>query len=118
GGVGGVVSGVGGGFGQMGIEPGHRLRAGAAVPDARLARAAADAGICGLAFYRGVPGSIGGALRMNAGAHGRETKDGLVEARAADRAGNIHVLPCNAMELTYRHCGVPGDWIFTSALFE
>jgi UDP-N-acetylmuramate dehydrogenase len=83
-----------------------------------LARAAAVQGIAGLAFYRGVPGSVGGALRMNAGAHGRETKDVLVEARAADRAGNIHVLSLDAMRFSYRHCGVPGDWIFTSALFQ
>ena len=75
-------------------------------------------GIAGLAFYRGVPGSVGGALRMNAGAHGRETKEVLVEARAVDRDGNIHVLPLEAMQLTYRHCGVPDDWIFTEALFE
>jgi len=113
-----VVIRLGRGFAQIGVEPGHRLRAGAAVPDAKLARAAADAGIAGLAFYRGVPGSIGGALRMNAGAHGRETRDVLVEARAVDRAGNVHVLPRDAMQLTYRHCGVPGEWTFTAALFQ
>ena len=118
GGVAGVVIRLGRGFAQIGVEPGHRLRAGAAVPDAKLARAAADAGIAGLAFYRGVPGSIGGALRMNAGAHGRETRDVLVEARAVDRAGNVHVLPRDAMQLTYRHCGVPGEWTFTAALFQ
>ena len=89
------------------VEPGHRLRAGTAVPDVKLARAAADAGIAGLAFYRGIPGSIGGALRMNAGAHGRETKDVLVEARAVDRQGNMHVLSLADMRFTYRHCGVP-----------
>jgi len=55
---------------------------------------------------------------MNAGAHGRETKDALVEARAVDRAGNVHVLARGAMGLTYRHCGVPDDWIFTAALFQ
>ena len=70
-------------------------------------------GIAGLAFYRGVPGSVGGALRMNAGAHGRETKDVLVEASAVDRQGKLHVLSLADMELTYRHCGVPDDWIFT-----
>ena len=88
------------------------------MPDAKLARAAADAGVAGLAFYRGVPGSVGGALRMNAGAHGRETREVLVEARAVDRDGNIHVLPLEAMQLTYRHCGVSDDWIFTAALFQ
>jgi len=118
GGVPGVVIRLGRGFAQIAVTPAHRLRGGAAVPDAKLARAAADAGIAGLAFYRGVPGSIGGALRMNAGAHGRETKEVLVEARAVDREGNIHVLTLDAMRLTYRHCGVPGDWIFTEALFQ
>ena len=118
GGVPGVVIRLGRGFSQIDVEPGHRLRVGTAVPDVKLARAAADAGIAGLAFYRGVPGSVGGALRMNAGAHGRETKDVLVEARAVDRQGTIHVLPLEAMRLTYRHCGVPGDWIFTEALFQ
>src|SRR5262249_61435774 len=92
--------------------------AGTAVPDAMLARAAGDAGISGLAFYRGVPGSVGGALRMNAGAHGRETRQVLVEATAVDRQGAIHRLPLDAMHLTYRHCGVPPDWIFTEALFQ
>jgi len=118
GGVPGVVVRLGRGFSKVEALPGHRLRAGAVVPDAKLARAAADAGIAGLAFYRGVPGSVGGALRMNAGAHGRETRDVLVEARAVDRQGNIHVLPLEAMQLSYRHCGAPGDWIFTEATFQ
>ena len=118
GGVRGVVVRLGRGFAQIEVEPGHRLRAGAVVPDAKLARAAADAGISGLAFYRGVPGSIGGALRMNAGAHGRETREVLVEANAVDRDGTVHVLPLEAMGLTYRHSGVPDDWIFTQALFQ
>jgi UDP-N-acetylmuramate dehydrogenase len=118
GGVPGVVIRLGRGFSQIAVEPGHRIRIGTAVPDVKLARAAADAGIAGLAFYRGVPGSVGGALRMNAGAHGRETKDVLVEVSAVDRQGTIHTLPLEAMGLTYRHSGVPGDWIFTEALFQ
>jgi UDP-N-acetylmuramate dehydrogenase len=118
GGVPGVVIRLGRGFANIAALPGHRLRAGAAVPDAKLARASADAGVAGLAFYRGVPGSIGGALRMNAGAHGRETKDVLVEARAIDRQGAIHVLPLRDMQLTYRHCGVPSDRIFTEAVYQ
>ena len=118
GGVGGVVIRLGRGFSEIKVEGGQRLRAGTAVPDVKVARAAADAGISGLAFYRGIPGSIGGALRMNAGAHGRETKDVLVEARALDRQGNVHVLPLADMGFTYRHCEVPHDWIFTEALFE
>jgi len=118
GGVPGVVIRLGRGFGEIKIEDGHRLRAGTAVPDVKVSRAAAEAGIRGLAFYRGIPGSIGGALRMNAGAHGRETKDCLVGARAVDREGNIHVLSLGDMGFTYRHCGIPKDWIFTEATFE
>jgi UDP-N-acetylmuramate dehydrogenase len=118
GGVPGLVIRLGRGFGEIRAEPGHRLRVGAAVPDVKAARAAADAGIARLAFYRGIPGSIGGALRMNAGAHGRETKDALVEARAVDRAGRIHVLTHADMGFAYRHTAVPADWIFTEALFQ
>jgi UDP-N-acetylmuramate dehydrogenase len=118
GGVEGVVIRLGRGFGDIKVEEGHRIRAGTAVPDVKVARAAAEAGIAGLAFYRGIPGSIGGALRMNAGAHGRETKDVLVEARAVDRQGTIHVLDLADMGYTYRHCGVPADWIFTEALYQ
>ena len=117
GGVPGVVVRLGRGFSQIAVEPGARIRAGAAVPDLKLARAAAEAGIAGLAFYRGVPGSVGGALRMNAGAHGRETRDVLIEARAVDRSGTIHTLPLAAMRLTYRQGGVPLDFIFSEALF-
>ncbi|MCJ7788170.1 MAG: FAD-binding protein, partial [Methyloceanibacter sp.] len=73
GGIAGVVIRLGKGFGDIAIEEGSRLRAGAAVPDVKVARAAADAGIAGLSFYRGIPGCVGGALRMNGGAHGRET---------------------------------------------
>ncbi len=118
GGIRGVVIRLGRGFADMKAEPDHRLRAGTAVPDVKVARAAADAGIAGLAFYRGIPGSIGGALRMNAGAHGRETTDVLIGARAVDRQGNIHVLSHTDMGFTYRHCAVPPDWIFTQALFQ
>ena len=68
-----------------------------------------------LAFYRGIPGSIGGALRMNAGAHGRETKDALVSARAVDRRGQVHDLSNADMGFTYRHSAAPEDAIFVSA---
>jgi UDP-N-acetylmuramate dehydrogenase len=118
GGIRGVVVRLARGFSQVTAEDGHRLRIGTAVPDVKAARAAADAGISGLAFYRGIPGCIGGALRMNAGAHGSETKDTLVEARAVDRQGNIHVISLADMGLTYRHSAVPDDWIFTEALFQ
>ena len=118
GGIRGVVIRLGRGFADVKAEEGHKIRAGTAVPDVKVARAAADAGIAGLAFYRGIPGSIGGALRMNAGAHGRETTNVLIEARAVDLTGNIHVLSHADMGFTYRHCAVPGDWIFTQALFQ
>ena len=117
GGVPGVVIRLGRGFNEIKVE-GHRLCAGTAVPDVKVARAAAEAGIRGLAFYRGIPGSIGGALRMNAGAHGRETKDCLIGARAVDPDGNIHVLSLADMGFTYRHAGVPESWIFTEATYE
>ncbi|HYJ58637.1 MAG TPA: UDP-N-acetylmuramate dehydrogenase [Methyloceanibacter sp.] len=118
GGIQGVVIRLGRGFGEIKIEQGHRLRAGTAVPDVKVARAAADSGIAGLSFYRGIPGCVGGALRMNGGAHGRETKEVLVEARAVDRQGGIHVLPVAELHYAYRHCGAPEDFIFTEALFQ
>ncbi len=118
GGIPGVVIRLGRGFAKIEALPEARLRTGTAVPDVKLARAAADAGLAGLAFYRGIPGSIGGALRMNAGAHGRETQDVLIAARAVDRSGKIHVLSLTDMRFAYRHCGVPADWIFTEAVFQ
>jgi UDP-N-acetylmuramate dehydrogenase len=117
-GVAGVVVRLGRGFNQVTLEDGHRVRAGSAVPDMRVARAAQEAGLAGLAFMRGIPGAIGGALRMNGGAYGRETKDVLIEARAVDRQGGVHVLGNAEMHYTYRHCGAPEDFIFTSALFQ
>ncbi len=119
GGVPGVVIRLGGkSFGEIASEPGHRLRAGACAPDMRVARAAAEAGIDGLAFLRGIPGSIGGALRMNAGAHGGETKEVLVSARGVDRSGAIRTFTVEEMGMTYRHSDAPEDVIFTSALFQ
>jgi UDP-N-acetylmuramate dehydrogenase len=117
GGVPGVVIRLGRGFGNVTVED-TRIRAGAAVPDVKVARAAQEAGIAGLSFMRGIPGGVGGALRMNGGAYGRETKDALIEARAVDRQGRIHVLRNADMGYTYRHCGVPGDYIFTEALYQ
>jgi UDP-N-acetylmuramate dehydrogenase len=116
GGVPGVVVRLGRGFNGVAVE-GTRIRAGAAVPDVKVARSAQEAGIGGLSFMRGIPGAIGGALRMNGGAYGRETKDVLVEARAVDRRGRVHVLRIADMHYSYRHCGAPDDYIFTEALF-
>jgi UDP-N-acetylmuramate dehydrogenase len=118
GGVAGVVVRLGRGFGDIKIEAGHRVRAGAAVPDVRLARAAQEAGIDGLAFMRGIPGSVGGALRMNGGAYGGETKDILIEARGLDRRGTPRVYANADMHYGYRHCGVADDVIFTEAVFQ
>jgi UDP-N-acetylmuramate dehydrogenase len=115
GGVPGVVVRLGRGFNAIAVD-GTRIRAGAAVPDVKIARAAQEAGIAGLSFMRGIPGAIGGALRMNGGAYGRETKDALIEARAVDRRGRVHVLGNAEMHYTYRHCGAPDDYIFTEAL--
>ncbi len=116
GGVPGVAIRLGRGFNEIAIEE-HNVRAGAAVPDVKVARAAQEAGIAGLAFMRGIPGGVGGALRMNGGAYGRETKDALIEARAVDRGGRIHVLSNADLHYSYRHCGAPDDYIFTQALF-
>jgi len=118
GGVPGVVIRLGRGFNEVSVEPGHRLRAGAAVPDLRVAKAAQEAGIAGLAFMRGIPGAVGGALRMNGGAYGSETKDVLIEARGVDRNGRIGVITHAEMHFGYRGCGVPDDVVFTQALFQ
>jgi UDP-N-acetylmuramate dehydrogenase len=112
-----VVIRLGRGFNEISAD-GTRIHAGAAVPDVKVARAAQEAGIAGLAFMRGIPGGVGGALRMNGGAYGRETKDALVEARVVDRKGNVHVLKNSDMGYTYRHCSVPADFIFTHALYQ
>ncbi len=117
GGIAGVVIRLGRGFGDMSVPQEQHLRVGTIVPDIRLAMRAADEGIAGLEFYRGIPGCVGGALRMNAGAHGGETKDFLIEARAVDRKGTLHVLKNKDLGYSYRHCSVPDDYIFVSALY-
>jgi UDP-N-acetylmuramate dehydrogenase len=117
GGVAGVVIRLGRGFSELAIE-GQHIRVGTGVPDVKVARAAQEAGLSGLAFYRGIPGGIGGALRMNGGAYGRETKDALIEARGVDRQGNICVYSNADLHYTYRHCGAPDDVIFTQALYR
>jgi UDP-N-acetylmuramate dehydrogenase len=114
GGVEGVVVRLGRGFAAVEIS-GTRVTAGAAVLDLNVAIAARAAGVGGLEFLSGIPGTIGGALRMNAGAYGREIKDMLESAAALDNAGTRHELSLAEMSLGYRHCGVPEDWIFLGA---
>lgn len=118
GGVPGVVIRLGRAFMNIAIEDGSHVRAGTAGLDVAVSRAAQEVGLAGLEFYRGIPGSIGGALRMNAGAYGSETKDVLVEAVAIDRQGKRHVLTNADMQYRYRHSGVPTDLIFVEALFK
>lgn len=118
GGVPGVVIRLGRGFADVTIEDGYRVRAGTAALDVRVAKAAAEVGIDSLTFLRGIPGTIGGALRMNGGAYGGETKDILVEARAVTREGHIKVMSLAEMKYSYRHCGAPEGMIFTQALLQ
>jgi len=106
------------GFGEAEVVSPTRIRAGAALPDKRLAAAALEAGIGGFHFYHGIPGALGGALRMNAGANGVETRERVVEVRALDRQGNLHVLSNAEMGYAYRHSSAPAGLIFTSAVFE
>jgi len=117
GGIEGLVIRLGKGFHDLRID-GLRIEAGARILDVKLASAAAEAGIAGLAFYRGIPGAVGGALRMNAGAYGAETKDVLVSCRGIDRSGALRVFSNADMGFTYRHANVPHDIIFTSALYQ
>jgi UDP-N-acetylmuramate dehydrogenase len=117
GGIPGVVIRLPAAFGKVSVD-GTRVSAGAAALDAAVARAAADAGIAGLEFLRGIPGTIGGALRMNAGCYGSEVKDVFVEATAIDGNGNRIELGPADMAFVYRKAQVPEDLIFTSAVFE
>ncbi|MCI1002556.1 MULTISPECIES: UDP-N-acetylmuramate dehydrogenase [Brucella] len=106
------------GFGEVERVSETQLRAGTATPDKRVAAAALEAGLSGFHFYHGIPGGIGGALRMNAGANGVETRERVVEVRALDRKGELHVLSNADMGYAYRHSSVSPELIFTSALFE
>ncbi|HAP11651.1 MAG TPA: UDP-N-acetylmuramate dehydrogenase [Afipia sp.] len=105
------------GFGEVKAD-GDMVRAGTAALDKRVAETAAAANIGGLEFYFGIPGSIGGALRMNAGANGGETKDVLVEARGITRAGEKVTFSNADMKFVYRNSGVDTSVIFTSALYR
>lgn len=106
------------GFGGIDILDGHRVRAGAAVPDVKVATAAAEAGIDGLWFYRGIPGGIGGALYMNAGCYKTETMQRMVELRAVLRNGDIVTLGNADMGYRYRKSNGPRGAVFVSALYQ
>ena len=118
GGVAGVVIRMGRGLSAIKVEEGFRVRAGSGALDVKVARAAAEAGISGLAFLRGIPGAVGGALRMNAGAYGHEVKDIFVSAEALDRNGEKLTLWPDEMVFSYRHSATPTGLIFTEALFQ
>lgn len=106
------------GFGHVEREEGNRLSVGTAVPDKRLAAAALKEKLGGFAFYHGIPGSIGGALRMNAGANGRETKDVVISARGVDRAGKPVEFTYDDLGFEYRKSAIPADVIVTQAVFQ
>jgi UDP-N-acetylmuramate dehydrogenase len=116
GGIQGIVIVLASAFGDIHINE-QVLRVGAAVADVKVASAAAQAGLAGLSFLRGIPGTIGGALRMNAGAFGGEIKDVFLSCEGIDRRGALRRFDATAMHFSYRHCGVD-DVIFTSARFR
>lgn len=118
GGIPGVVVRLGGRFSGIAFEDGHRVRAGTGLLDVRVARSAREEGLAGLEFLSGIPGAIGGALRMNAGAYGGETKDILIEARGVTRQGHVRTFTNAQMRYSYRHSDAPDDVIFTEALFQ
>ena len=119
GGVEGVVIRLAGrGWAQIEALGDARIKAGAGALDSMMAKAAAKAGVAGLEFYVGVPGTIGGALTMNAGCYGRETKDVLVEATAMNRAGERIIIPAAEFGFTYRHNALPDGFIFLDATFQ
>jgi UDP-N-acetylmuramate dehydrogenase len=117
GGIPGVVIRLPAAFGRVERLSSTQIRAGAAALDAAVARAAADAGIAGLEFLRGIPGTIGGALTMNAGCYGTETKDVFVEARAVDSRGTLVTLSTEEMGFTYRH-SKPKGLIYVDAVLQ
>jgi len=117
GGIEGVVVRLGKPFARVEVD-GERVMAGAAALDVTVAATAQKAGLTGLEFLSGIPGSIGGAVRMNAGAYGSETKDALISARAIDPLGHAHTLTGDDLGLAYRHSDLPEDWIVTRAAFQ
>ena len=118
GGVRGVVVRLPKTLAQVRIEPGNRVRAGAGAMGITVASKARDAGIAGLEFLRGIPGTTGGAVRMNAGAYGREIADILIEATLVLRDGTVEVWPAARFGYTYRHSETPEGAVVVEALFE
>lgn len=114
GGVKGVVIRLLRGFTDISVE-GHEVVAGAGALDLNVALTARDHALAGLEFLSGIPGTIGGALRMNAGAYEGDLAQVLVSAEAVDRAGKVHSVPAASLGYRYRHSDAPADWIFTSA---
>ena len=114
GGLRGVVVRLMRGFTGITVE-GHEVIAGAGAPDLNVALTAREHSLAGLEFLSGIPGTIGGALRMNAGAYGGEIAQVLVSCEAVDRSGQLHRAAAAGMGFSYRHSDAPADWIFTSA---
>lgn len=117
GGVPGVVIRLGGPFAEIAVE-GDRVVAGAGALDLNVALTAQQAGLAGLEFLSGIPGTIGGAVRMNGGAYGGEVVDVILSADGIDRQGHRRTWTRDELHLTYRHCGVGEDVIFTRATFQ
>jgi len=118
GGVPGVVVRLPKAMGVVRVEPGNRVRAGGAAMGITVASAARDAGIAGLEFLRGIPGTVGGAVRMNAGAYGRDVSNILVELTVVTRAGSIETWPAARLGYTYRHSELPAGAVVVEALFK
>ncbi|HYI64846.1 MAG TPA: UDP-N-acetylmuramate dehydrogenase [Allosphingosinicella sp.] len=118
GGVRGVVIRLPKSFAKVSVEPGNRVRAGGGAMGISVASKARDAGISGLEFLRGIPGTAGGAIRMNAGAYGREVADILIEATLVLRNGSVETWPRERLGYTYRHSDVPEGAVVVEALFE
>jgi len=117
GGIAGVVVRLGRGFADI-VPDGDCVRAGAGALDLNVALTAAEAGIAGLEFLSGIPGTVGGGFATNAGAYGGEFKDVLVSAEAVDRNGAIHRVDAAELGFSYRRSAAPADWIFTGAAFR
>jgi UDP-N-acetylmuramate dehydrogenase len=118
GGVPGVVVRLPKAMSHVHVEPGHRVRAGGGAMGITVASKARDAHIAGLEFLRGIPGTAGGAVRMNAGAYGREVADILVEATLVLRDGRVETWPAERLGYTYRHSEVPEGAVVVAALFQ